>query len=47
MVVDVYGYAGVDFRNDLDLVLPEGEDWDVDLSKKHAISSFNSNVFCV
>lgn len=44
-MVNDYGYAGVDFHNDPDLVLPEGEDWDATLGKKHAISSFSSNVF--
>lgn len=39
-MVDNYGDAGIDFRNDLDLVLPEGEDWDMTLGKKHVISSF-------
>ena len=29
--MDDYGYAGIDFRNDPDLVLPEGYDWDVSL----------------
>ena len=45
LVVDDYGYAGIDFRNDLDLVFLEGEDWDSALGKKHAISSFNSYIF--
>ena len=45
LVVDDYGYAGIDFRNDPDLVFPEGEDWDSALGKKHAISSFYSDVF--
>ena len=44
-MVDDYGYVGIDFRNDPDLVLPEGEDWDSTLGKKHAISSFSSDVF--
>ena len=44
-MVDDCGYAGIDFHNDLDLVFPEGEDWDATLGKKHAISSFNSDVF--
>jgi hypothetical protein len=29
--VDDYGYAGIDFCHDPDLVLPEGEDWDASL----------------
>ena len=32
--VDDYGYVGIDFRNDPDLILPEGEDWDATLGKK-------------
>ena len=47
MVVDVYGYAGIDFHNDLDLVLPKGEDWDAALGKKHATSSFSTDFFYV
>ena len=43
--VDDYGYAGIDFCNDLDLVLREGDDWDSTLGKKHVISSFRSNIF--
>ena len=31
LVMDDYGYAGIDFRHDPDLVLPEGEDWDASL----------------
>ena len=31
LVMDDYGYAGIDFRNDPDLVLPEGYDWDASL----------------
>jgi hypothetical protein len=31
LVVDDYGYAGIDFCNDPDLVLPEGYDWDASL----------------
>ena len=31
LVVDDYGYAGIDFRNDLNLVLLEGYDWDASL----------------
>ena len=29
--MDDYGYVGIDFRNDPDLVLPEGYDWDASL----------------
>ena len=31
LVVVDYGYAGIDFCNDPDLVLPEGDDWDASL----------------
>ena len=31
LVMDDYGYVGVDFRNDPDLLLPEGDDWDASL----------------
>lgn len=31
LVVDDYGYAGIDFCNDPDLVLPEGYDWNASL----------------
>jgi hypothetical protein len=34
LMVDDYGYARIDFRNDPDLVLPEGEDWNAALGKK-------------
>ena len=34
LIVDDYGYVGIDFCNDPDLVLPEGDDWDVALGKK-------------
>ena len=33
-MVDDYGYAGIDFRNDSDLFFPEGKDWDAILGKK-------------
>lgn len=45
LVVKDYGYAGIDFCNKPNLVLPKGEDWDSALGKKHAISSFSSDVF--
>ena len=35
LMVDDYGYAGIDFRNDPNLVLPKGEDYDATLGKKH------------
>jgi hypothetical protein len=44
-VVDDYGYARIDFHNDPNLVLLEGEDWDSALGKKHVVSSFSSDVF--
>ena len=34
LVVDDYGYVGIDFRNDPDLVLPKGDEWDAALGKK-------------
>lgn len=40
LVIDDYGYAGIDFCNGPDLVLPEGDDWDSTLGKKHALSLF-------
>ena len=47
LVVDDYGYTGIDFYNNRDLVLPEGEDLDSTLGKKHAISSFSSDIFYI
>ena len=44
-MVNDYGYVGIDFHNDPDLVLPKGEDWDTTLGKKHAISFFSNVVF--
>ena len=44
LMVDDYGYAGIDFRNDPDLVLPAGKDWDASLGKKHVIS-FHAVIF--
>ena len=44
MVVDDYGYAGIDFCQDPDLVLPDDKDWDASLGKKHIIS-FQSVVY--
>ena len=38
LVVDDYGYAGIEFRQDADLALPDDEDWDASLGKKHVIS---------
>ena len=43
-MVDDYEYAGIDFCNDPDLVLPEGEDWDASLGKEHGIS-FSAVMF--
>ena len=37
-MVDDYGYAGIDFHQDLDLALSDDEDWDASLGKKHVIS---------
>ena len=47
LVVDDYGYAGIDFCNDLDLVLPEGDDWDSTLGKKHALSLLSAIIFFI
>ena len=44
-MVDDYRYAGIDFHNDPNPVLPEGEDWDVALGKKHVISFHAVIVF--
>ena len=44
-MVDDYAYAGIDFHNDPDLVLPEGEDWAATLGKKHVISFSCSDYF--
>ena len=38
LVVEDYGYVGIDFHQDPDLVFPDDEDWDTSLSKKHVIS---------
>ena len=46
-MVDDYGYAGIDFHNDPDLVLLEGEDWDATLGKKHVISFSYSDYFLI
>lgn len=34
--IDDYGYAGIDFREDLKLALLEREDWDHEIGKKYA-----------
>ena len=48
IIVDDYGYAGIDFRNDPDLVLPEGDEWDAALGKKkYALSLFSVVMFLV
>ena len=41
IVVEDWPYAGTDFTGDLDLLLPEGEDWDEELGK----NSFCFDVF--
>ena len=46
-MVDDYGYARIDFRNDLDLVRPEGEDRDATLGKKHVISFSCNDYFLI
>lgn len=35
-VIDDYEYAGIVFREDPELVLPEGEEWDRDIGKYDA-----------
>ena len=45
LVVDDYGYTGIDFCQDLELVLPDDEDWDASLGKKCVIS-FQSFFVC-
>jgi hypothetical protein len=44
LMIDDYAYANLDFRGDLDLVLPEDAQWG-DLGKKYTFCSF-FNVFC-
>ena len=46
-MVDDYGYAGIDFCNDPDLVLPKRKDWDASLCKKHVISFSCSDYFLI
>ena len=38
LVVNDYEYDGIDFHQDPDLEIPEDEDWNASLGKKHAIS---------
>ena len=45
LVVDDYDYARINFRQDPDLELPNDEDWDASLGKKHVIS-FQSFFVC-
>jgi len=40
-----YAYAGTDFRNDPDMVLPPGSRWDVDLGKKKFFCHFDFYEF--
>jgi len=42
ILIDDYAYAGTDFRNDPDMVLPPGSRWDVDLGKKNPFCYFGS-----
>ena len=44
LMVDDYGYAEIDFHQDPNLVLPDGEDWDASLGKKH-VFSFHAVIF--
>lgn len=46
LVVDDYGYVGIDFHQDMDLELLEDEDWDMSLGNKHVIS-FQVCYFCL
>jgi hypothetical protein len=47
LVIDDYGYVGIDFRNDSELVLPKGDDWDSALGKKHALSLLLAVIFFI
>ena len=42
--MDNYGYIGINFPQDPDLVLPDDEDWDASLGKKHVLS-FDAVIF--
>ena len=44
LVVDDYRYVRIDFRNDPDLVLPEGYDWDASLGKKNMLDLFSQQL---
>jgi hypothetical protein len=39
IMIEDFPYAGVDFRGSMDLVLPEGEDWDASGEKPKMILS--------
>jgi hypothetical protein len=39
LMIDDYAYAGLDFRGDMDLVMPEDAEWG-DLGKKYTFCSF-------
>ena len=46
LVVNDYGYVRIDFHNDPDLVLPDGDEWDTTLGKKkYALSLFLAVMF--
>lgn len=43
--IDDYGYAGIDFHKDPELVLPKGEQWDREIGKYDACFSKNVHLF--
>ena len=45
LVVDDYGYVGIDFCNDPDLVFPKGKDWDATLGKKKCYLFLSAVMF--
>ena len=45
IVVEDWPYAGTDFRRDLDLPLPEGEDWDEELGMTLLIFFYAFMIF--
>ena len=47
LVVDDYRYVRIDFYNDPNLVLPEGNEWDAALGKKHALSLLSAVIFFI
>ena len=45
-VIEDFPYTGMDFRNDRDVDLPTGEQWD-DSGKNHFQHFLSSNFFCI